>query len=140
MNSLIFRTAAPLIVIVMLVFAAFVLLRGHDASGGGFIGGLIAASAVATYGLASGPAAVMRALRVPPQSIAGFGLLVAIASGLVSLAVGAPFLTAQWTFFRVGDAEVGLSTPQLFDIGVFLVVFGTLSAIFMALETEGGER
>lgn len=140
MNSLIFRTAAPLIVIVMLVFAAFVLLRGHNAPGGGFIAGLIAAAAVAVYGLAAGPDAVSRALRVSPLSLAGSGVLLAALSGLVSLPMGAPFLTAFWSFFRIGDAEVGLSTPLLFDVGVFLAVFGTISAVFLGLETEGGER
>ena len=54
MNTLIFRTAAPLIVIVMLVFSVFVLLRGHNEPGGGFIAGLIAAAAIAVYGMATG--------------------------------------------------------------------------------------
>ncbi|HTJ59185.1 MAG TPA: MnhB domain-containing protein, partial [Devosiaceae bacterium] len=74
MNSLIFRTAAPLIVIVMLVFSAFVLLRGHNEPGGGFIAGLIAAAAVAVYGMAAGVEAVERALHVPPLAIAGSGV------------------------------------------------------------------
>ena len=47
MNTLIFRTIAPLLVVVMLVFSVFVTLRGHNEPGGGFIGGLIAASAIA---------------------------------------------------------------------------------------------
>jgi multicomponent Na+:H+ antiporter subunit B len=33
----------------MLLFSIFVLLRGHNEPGGGFIGGLIAASALAIY-------------------------------------------------------------------------------------------
>ena len=49
MNSLIFRTIAPLLTAVMLVFSVFVLLRGHNEPGGGFIGGLIAASALTIY-------------------------------------------------------------------------------------------
>ena len=64
MNTLIFRTIAPLLVVVMLVFSVFILLRGHNEPGGGFIGGLIAASAIAIYGMAAGPAAVRRALKV----------------------------------------------------------------------------
>ena len=42
----------------MLVFSVFVLLRGHNEPGGGFIGGLIAAAAIAVYGIASGVGAV----------------------------------------------------------------------------------
>ena len=134
MNTLIFRTMAPVIVVVMLMFAVFVLLRGHNEPGGGFIGGLIAAAAIAVYGMASGPDMVRKAIRLPPLSYAGIGVLLAAASGLLSLFVGAPFLTGLWTNFRVGEAEIALSTPMLFDIGVFLVVFGTVSSVSLALE------
>jgi multicomponent Na+:H+ antiporter subunit B len=137
MNTLIFRTTAPLIVIVMLVFAAFVLLRGHNDPGGGFIAGLIAAAAIAVYGMAAGVASIERALRVPPLAVAGFGVVLAAASGLPSLGVGAPFLTGLWTFVRLGDSDIGFSTPMLFDIGVFLVVFGAVAAILLALEASG---
>jgi multicomponent Na+:H+ antiporter subunit B len=138
MNTLIFRTMAPLIVVVMLMFAVFVLLRGHNEPGGGFIGGLIAAAAITVYGIAAGPEAVRKAIRWPPLSFAGLGVLLAVASGLLSLAVGAPFLTGLWHSLLVGDTEIALSTPMLFDIGVFLVVFGTISAIALALEEDGG--
>ena len=39
----------------------------------------------------------------------------------------------------LGDSEVSLSTPLLFDIGVFFAVFGTVSAILFALEQREGE-
>ena len=137
MNTLIFRTMAPLIVVVMMMFAVFVLLRGHNEPGGGFIGGLIAAAAIAVYGMASGPDVVRRAIRLPPLSFAGLGVLLAAASGLLSLLVGAPFLTGLWSSLQVGGTEIALSTPMLFDIGVFFVVFGTVSAVSLALEDSG---
>jgi len=139
MNTLIFRTAAPLIVVVMLVFAAFVLLRGHNEPGGGFIAALVAAAALAIYGMAAGPAAAARALRVPPLSLAGFGVFLGILAGLPSLFLGDPFLTGLWLAIPLGDSEVSLSTPLLFDIGVFFAVFGTVSAILFALEQREGE-
>src|SRR5690606_18442002 len=88
MTSLIFRTIAPLLVVVMLVFSVFVMLRGHNEPGGGFIGGLIAAAAIAIYGIAAGPAAVRVALKVDPLAIAGLGVVVAALSGILSLAHG----------------------------------------------------
>lgn len=139
MNTLIFRTAAPLIVIVMLVFSVFVLLRGHNEPGGGFIGGLIAAAAIAIYGMAAGVEAVGKALHVPPLAIAGCGVLLAGLSGLPSLLIGAPFLTGMWAFVPLGETEVAVSTPMLFDAGVYLVVLGTVSAVLLALETAGEE-
>jgi len=139
MNTLIFRTAAPLIAVVMLVFAGFILLRGHNEPGGGFIAGLIAAAAMAVYGMSAGPSAVEKALRLPSTSIAGLGILLAIASGLASLVAGAPFLTGLWVVVPIGEGTLPLSTPLLFDIGVFLTVFGTLTAILLALEETGGK-
>ncbi|HEY4203254.1 MAG TPA: Na(+)/H(+) antiporter subunit B [Devosiaceae bacterium] len=137
MNTVIFRTTAPLIVAVMIVFSIYVLLRGHNEPGGGFIGGLIAASAIAIFGMATGVANVRRALRVEPLAFAGFGVLLAGTAGLLSLFVGAPFLTGLWAFINLGETDVALSTPMVFDIGVYLVVFGTISSIALALEDDG---
>jgi multicomponent Na+:H+ antiporter subunit B len=132
MNTLIFRTIAPLLTVVMLVFSVFIMLRGHNEPGGGFIGGLIAASAIAIYGMSVGAAAVRRALRAGPLAFAGFGVLIAALSGLLSLPWQMPFLTGLWT--EIGG--VAISTPMIFDIGVYFVVFGTISAVALALEDE----
>ena len=140
MNTLIFRTVAPLLTAVTLVFSVFVMLRGHNEPGGGFIGGLIAASALTIYGMAMGADAARDALRVHPLSIAGFGLALAALAGILSLAFDVPFLTGLWASLPLGEADVTISTPMVFDIGVYLVVFGTVSAIALALEAdEGGE-
>jgi multicomponent Na+:H+ antiporter subunit B len=133
MNSLILRTAAPLIVTVMVLFSIVVLLRGHNQPGGGFIGGLIAAAAMAVYGMSHGAAAVRRLLRIDALAWAGAGLLVAIASGLVSIVTGDPFLTGHWLPGYL------FGTPGLFDIGVYLIVFGALTAVLLALEGDGAE-
>lgn len=139
MNTLIFRTIAPLLTAVMLVFSVFVLLRGHNEPGGGFIGGLIAASAMAIYGMAVGPVAARAALKAHPLVLAGFGVAIAALAGVLSLAFDVPFLTGLWTIFEFDDAEVALSTPLVFDIGVYFAVFGTVAAVALALEEEGGE-
>jgi multicomponent Na+:H+ antiporter subunit B len=140
MNTLIFRTAAPLIVAVMVVFSVFILLRGHNEPGGGFIGGLIAAAAIAIYGMAAGVGNTRRALRVHPITLAGFGVLIAGVSGLVSAFYGMPYLTGLWTFLNLGETEIALSTPMIFDIGVYFVVLGTVSAVALALESDEEER
>ena len=139
MNTLIFRTIAPLLTAVMLVFSVFVLLRGHNEPGGGFIGGLIGASALAIYGMAMGQDAARRALRVHPVAIAGFGLGLAALAGMLSLAFDLPFLTGLWGSFSFDDGVVAISTPMVFDIGVYLVVFGTIAAIALALEADEEE-
>lgn len=134
MRTLIFRTAAPTLTALMLMFSVFVLLRGHNEPGGGFIGGLIAASAFAIHGIAFGVHQVRRTLYFHPMAISGFGLFLAILAGLISLMAGAPFLTGLWTSLTVRDLTIDLSTPMLFDIGVYLVVVGSITSIALALE------
>jgi len=137
MNTVIFRTVTPLIVAIMLVFSVYVCLRGHNEPGGGFIGGLIAAAATAVYGMSAGVAAVRKALVADPLALAGFGVFIAIVSGLMSLFTGSPFMTSIWLYLDLGEAVVPLSTPMLFDIGVYFTVFGTLSAVVLSLEHPG---
>lgn len=139
MNTVIFRTIAPLIVATMLVFSVYVCLRGHNEPGGGFIGGLIAASAIAILGMAAGAEEARRALRFDPLAIAGFGVAIAAATGLLSIFNGNPFMTSIWLYLDLGDATVPLSTPMVFDIGVYLVVFGTIASVALALESDSGE-
>ncbi|MCE6074648.1 Na+/H+ antiporter subunit B [Agrobacterium vitis] len=136
MNSLIFRTVAPVVTALMLLFSVFVLLRGHNEPGGGFIGGLIAASGFAIYGMAFGVQAVRRALYVHPLSVAGFGLLMACLSGFASAFAGVPFMTGLWITPHIFGVDVPVATVTSFDIGVYLVVVGAITSIALAL----GER
>ena len=140
MNTLIFRTVAPAIVALMLVFSVVVLLRGHNEPGGGFIGGLIAAAAIAVYGIANGVERVRRSLRIHPITVAGLGLLLAGLSGFVSYFRELPYLTGLWWIIDTGGSEFTVSTPLLFDIGIYFVVFGTISAVALALESDREER
>ena len=136
MNSLIFRTIAPLLVAVMLVFSVFVLLRGHNEPGGGFIGGLIAVSALAIFGIANGIAAVRQALWFHPMAISAFGLFIACIAGLLSVLFAVPFMTGLWIYPSVLGVEIPLSSVMLFDTGVYLVVVGSITSIALALEAE----
>jgi multicomponent Na+:H+ antiporter subunit B len=134
MRTVILRTIAPYLTALMILFSVFVLLRGHNEPGGGFIGGLIAASALAIYGVAAGVTAVRRAMYFSPIAFAGFGLFLAGSSGLPSLFVRAPFLTGLWLEEILFGFSISLSTPLLFDIGVYFIVLGALSAIALSLE------
>ncbi|NRG19427.1 Na+/H+ antiporter subunit B [Rhizobiales bacterium] len=134
MRTVIFRTIAPYLSALMVLFSVFVLLRGHNEPGGGFIGGLIAASAFAIYGIACGVAAVRRAIIFHPMSLSAFGLFIAGLSGLPSLFMRQPFMTSQWWYIHIFGVEIPLSTPLIFDVGVYFVVVGAISSIALALE------
>ena len=133
MSSLILRTIVPLLVSLMVVFSIFVLFQGHNLPGGGFIGGLIAASAIAVFMISSGPEATRKALVIHPISIAGLGLIFAALSGLPSLFQGKPYLTGLWWLPENMNIKIFV-TPVVFDIGVYMVVVGTVVAIALALE------
>lgn len=134
MRTLIFRTVAPYLTSLMILFSIFVLLRGHNEPGGGFIGGLIAASAFAIYGIACGVSPVRRALYFHPVTISGLGLLASASAGIISFFRHMPFLTGQWITVQILGVPVDLSSVLLFDIGVYLVVVGSITSIALALE------
>lgn len=134
MRTVIFRTIAPYLASLMVLFSIFVLLRGHNEPGGGFIGGLIAASALAIYGISNGVQAVRRAIRFHPMAISGSGLVMAALSGLPSIIARVPYLTGLWPEHDLFGLGIYLSTPFFFDIGVYLVVVGAMTSIALALE------
>ena len=130
-NSPILRTATRLLMPLLLLFAVFLLLRGHNEPGGGFVGGLVAAAAFALYGIAFGVQRARQALLVNPLTLLGAGLLIALASGLPAVFRGQPYLTALWP-----SGPVALGTPALFDVGVFLVVAGVVLMMIFSLAEE----
>ena len=137
MNSLILQTATRFLVTLLLLFSIFLLLRGHNEPGGGFVGGLVGAAAFVLYAIAYDPAAARRAIRFDPHTLIGLGLLLAVGSGCVPLLSGKPFLTGQWTSLRLlGATKLELGTPLFFDIGVYLAVFGVTVMIILTLVEE----
>jgi multicomponent Na+:H+ antiporter subunit B len=131
MTSTILQTATRLLMPLLLLFALFLLLRGHNQPGGGFIGGLVAAAAFCLFGLAFGVQRARQALLVRPLTLLGAGLLIALGSGVAASLRGQPFLTAVWA---TGDEPIG--TPALFDIGVYLVVSGVVLMMVFTLAEE----
>lgn len=133
-NTLILHTAALFIMPLQLMFSLFLLLRGHDEPGGGFIGGLVAAGAFVLYAFAFGSKATRRILRVDPRDLLSAGLLFALASTIPAFLAGEPMLTAHWWEVPLlGDSYIKLSTPLIFDIGVYAAVLGTIMTFVINL-------
>jgi multicomponent Na+:H+ antiporter subunit B len=94
-------------------------------------------SAFALYALAFDVAAARRKLRVDPVSLAAAGLAVACLSGVPALLYGEPFLTGIWREVPLLFGVVfDLGTPLIFDVGVYLVVWGILLTLVFALGEE----
>jgi len=138
------RIAAVLVRLLLPVAATvsvYFLLRGHHAPGGGFVGGLIMATAVIAQYMVGGTIWVESRLRVHPLSLIGFGLLAAAAAGVGAWARSLPFLTAISTDIHIPlIGDVHLSSVLLFDTGVYLLVIGATLLILVALAHQSLRR
>lgn len=137
-DSLILRTAARALVPLMLLFSIFLFLRGHNESGGGFIGGLLVVVSVAFYAVSYGVREAAASIRVDPRSLISVGVLCAVGAGLIALVFGDTFLTGEWVDIPLpGGDYYALGSALLFDLGVYLVVAGAGILIVFSLEGHG---
>lgn len=135
MNSLILRSSTRVLVLVVVILSFFMLLRGHNQPGGGFIGGLLAAGAFSLHLLAFGARETRALIRVDLRSVIGAGLFVSVLSGCIGILYGEAFMTGHWLPKPIpGIGKVG--SVLLFDIGVFLAVLGTVLLILISLGKE----
>ncbi len=115
----------------MLGASLLLLWRGHNLPGGGFIGGLVAACGLILLALTYGHGQIRRVLPVGPAQLIGIGLGCSVLAGVLGLLSNQAFLTGLWVF----PGGLPLGTPLLFDVGVFLTVFG--SAVHMIDKLTG---
>ncbi|KYG04833.1 MnhB domain-containing protein [Sorangium cellulosum] len=137
MRSPFLSAAATGMLPLIAVFALFLLLRGHDAPGGGFIAGLVTTIALVLAALAFGAGTVRAALAPLACRLPWIGLLVAAASGVPAVARGQGFLTHHHVQIDLPDAPaLRLSTTLLFDVGVYLTVVGAAIKVLDAFAAE----
>jgi multicomponent K+:H+ antiporter subunit A len=124
------RLLLPMAALVSIYF----LLRGHNAPGGGFVGGLVMATAVIVQYMVSGTVWVESRLRIHPQVWIAFGLLAAAAAGFGAWLASRPFLATLALDLHlpvIGDLHV--SSMLAFDLGVYLLVVGATIVMLIAL-------
>ena len=135
--SPILQSFARLTLHFMLVFAIYLLLRGHNAPGGGFIAGVLTAAAITFQMMAFNLEAVVHEMPWNPLRMVTLGLLLAAFTGLGALAFGHPFLTSAIGHFVLPLlGEVEIVTAIGFDIGVYLVVLGTTLGIIRTIAED----
>jgi multicomponent Na+:H+ antiporter subunit A len=133
-RSLILDFVLDLVVRTALVFALFLLFTGHNAPGGGFVGGLVAGIALVLRFVALGREGIESVLAGSPEAVMGLGLALSIATGVGGW---------LWEDSFLAGARLDLDLPLLgeihatsalpFDIGVFLVVVGVTAALVLTL-------
>lgn len=132
MSTLILRTATRMLTALLLLVSVYLLWRGHNEPGGGFVGGLTAAAAFILVAISDGWQAARRSLGIDARLLALVGLGLAAFAGLVAGLLGLPLLTGLWW----KQAGLPLGTPLLFDIGVYLAVMGSVLTVAFAIERE----
>jgi multicomponent Na+:H+ antiporter subunit B len=119
----------------MLIFSIFLLLRGHNEPGGGFVGGLVAAAAYALFLIANGVEEAKKLLKAEPLKLMALGLALALLSAFISIVIGKDFMTGVWVkneFPVIGK----IGSPLLFDLGVYFLVLGIVLKIIFSLAEE----
>jgi multicomponent Na+:H+ antiporter subunit B len=131
-HSLILSSATRVLMPLLLMLSVFLLVRGHNEPGGGFVGGLVASASFVLYTLGHGVRAARGVLRVSPATVAAVGIAVAAISGLPAVLAGEPYMTGIWLADPlpvIGKA----GTPLLFDAGVYCVVLGVVLGMVFTL-------
>ncbi|MDD3651363.1 hydrogen gas-evolving membrane-bound hydrogenase subunit E, partial [Immundisolibacter sp.] len=137
-HPLLLRLLAGLLLPLGGMVALYLLLRGHNLPGGGFIAGLMLALALLVQYLAHGRAWVRQRSSERFEQWIAAGLALALATGAAAWLFGRPFLTSAAGHPRLPVlGEVPLASAMAFDLGVFAVVVG---ATLLALLGLAGRR
>ncbi|MBS7457881.1 monovalent cation/H+ antiporter subunit A [Coralloluteibacterium stylophorae] len=133
------RLTIPQVVVQLLLplaiaVAVYLFLRGHNEPGGGFIAGLVLAVPLLLQYVVIGLGRPNPRLAARVLAMIGIGLLLAVGTGAGAIAFGHPFLTSAHghpALPLVG--HVPLASVMIFDLGVFMVVAGTILLALLSL-------
>ncbi|MFD1066309.1 Na(+)/H(+) antiporter subunit B [Oceanobacillus locisalsi] len=136
-NDVMLQTFARLIIMIVLSFSIYLLLAGHNSPGGGFIGGLMTATAILILYLSFDLKSIKKVIRFDYIKIIGIGLLLASLTGVVSMVFGFPYLKQFFDYFTFPIlGEVELTTALPFDVGIYLVVLASALAIILTIAED----
>jgi multicomponent Na+:H+ antiporter subunit B len=152
-STVIARTVTRTVVPLIALTAVALLLQGHNLPGGGFIAGVLTTTAFAllyiVYGIDSvrhdlidgGGEAFAPVLDGPVGEYTrafAVGLAIAVAAGVGSMLLGAPFLTQGVVFLEHVPVyeELEVASALMFDVGVYFVVVGALLSVLAVVGRE----
>jgi multicomponent K+:H+ antiporter subunit A len=141
-NPLLVRTTTRVLLPLAALVAVFLLLRGHNLPGGGFIAGLVLACAILVLRIGGGGRPILDPAHLPYQPWIATGLLLTALTGVGSMLAGYPFLTTAFAHPVLPVVgEVPIASAALFDIGVFMTVVATamlttISPVLVDKETD----
>jgi multicomponent Na+:H+ antiporter subunit B len=132
-DLIILKTATNYLIPLLLMASIFVMLRGHNLSGGGFVGGLIASIAFVLHSFAHSTKKTLSLFKTSPKFLIPIGLSISFLSAFLPVLKGKPFFTSLWSSKPV--AVIGsVGTASFFDLGVYLVVLGVTLTILLSIK------
>ncbi|GAA0462009.1 Na(+)/H(+) antiporter subunit B [Alkalibacillus silvisoli] len=140
-NDIILKTMTQLIAFILLGFSIYLFFAGHNAPGGGFIGGLMTAAAIILMYITYGYEKIEKILPINFTTMFVVGLGIATLAGLGSMVFGAPFLSQTFEYYNLpilGETE--LATALIFDLGVYLGVVGVTMTIILTIATDSSDE
>jgi multicomponent Na+:H+ antiporter subunit B len=136
-NNMMIQTITRIVTLIILAFSIYLFLAGHNNPGGGFIGGLMTASAILLLYLTFDMKKIMKEIPISFTSLIGIGLLTAVGTGIATMLFDYPFLTHFFGYFDVPIlGEIELTTAVAFDLGVYLVVVGIALTIILTIAED----
>ena|SRR5690606_19122326 len=137
-TDVILQTATKVILFIILIFSLYLFFAGHHQPGGGFIGGLVSASAIVLLAMAFGLQTVRQVLPLDFKLLAALGAFIVVITGFGSLLTNIPFLSqASGMILLPHFGEVEWSTAVLFDVGVYFAVIGVTVTIILSISEDG---
>ncbi|WP_245415690.1 Na(+)/H(+) antiporter subunit B [Alteribacter populi] len=137
-NNVMLHTISRIVALIILSFSIYLFFAGHNNPGGGFIGGLMTASALLLLYLSFDLDRIKKVLPIDYEKFIAIGLLIGIATGINSMFFGDPFLTQYFEYYTVPIlGEIELTTALPFDLGIYLVVVAV--ALLIILTIAGDE-
>ncbi len=136
-SDLILQTAAKVLVFIIMTFSIYILFAGHHNPGGGFIGGLITASALMLLYIAFDAETIQAIIPVDFKIIGAIGVLMALLTGISAVVVDSAFLTQVYKYVDLPLlGKTGIGTALVFDLGVYLAVVGTTMTIIRSISED----
>ncbi|KOF09336.1 Na(+)/H(+) antiporter subunit B [Planomicrobium chinense] len=133
-NDVMLQTATKVVTFIILMFAVHIFFAGHYTPGGGFVGGLLTASAIVLLMLAFDIETVKKIIPFNYVMMTAIGLLVALATAGASILFDVPFFTHAYDYFDLPLlGKTSLHSAALFDLGVYLVVVGVTMTIIQTI-------